>query len=149
MGLCLCIQHYHQRVILKLCNQLTASPDYIFFSYHKNHGNFILVQEVPKKIVPVHKKGSKTEIENYRPVANLCSASNIFERLILNRIAKLEILNKIDITGNGQHGFKKGRGTVTAGLLLQSLISRSLDDDEYVAMASLDLSAAFDVVNSL
>ena len=30
---------------------------------------------------------------------------------------------------------------------LQSLIARALDDDEFVAMASLDLSAAFDVVN--
>ena len=37
------------------------------------------------KIVPVHKKGSKSEIENYRPVANLCSASKIFERLILQQ----------------------------------------------------------------
>ena len=52
-----------------------------------------------------------------------------------------------NITGNGQHGFKKNRGTATAGLLLQSMISRALDDNEYVAMASLDLSAAFDVVN--
>ena len=99
------------------------------------------------KIIPVHKKGNKCVIENYRPVANLCSSSKIFEKLILNRISQLEIINKVDITGNGQHGFKKNRGTATAGLLLQSLISRSLDDDEYVAMAGLDLSAAFDVVN--
>ena len=28
-------------------------------------------------------------IENYRPVANLCSASKVFERLILNRINQL------------------------------------------------------------
>ena len=35
------------------------------------------------KITPIHKKGSKSMIENYRPVANLCSASKIFERLIL------------------------------------------------------------------
>ena len=30
---------------------------------------------------------------------------------------------------------------------LQSIISRALDDDNYVAMASIDLSAAFDIVN--
>ena len=56
------------------------------------------------KIVPVHKKGSKQLIENYRPVANLCCASKIFERLILNRIAQIEELNNVDITGNQQHG---------------------------------------------
>ena len=47
------------------------------------------------KIVPVYKKGNKMAIENYRPVANLCIASKIFERLILNRIGQLEIINKI------------------------------------------------------
>ena len=74
-------------------------------------------------------------IENYRPVANLCSASKIFERLILNRINQLELCGKTDITGKGQHGFKKNRGTLSAGLLLQSMVSRALEDDNYVAMA--------------
>ena len=39
------------------------------------------------KIIPIFKKGNRTEIENYRHIANLCSASKIFERLILLRIA--------------------------------------------------------------
>ena len=47
------------------------------------------------KIIPVHKKGSKSMIENYRPVANLCSASKIFERLILNRILQLEQMGNV------------------------------------------------------
>ena len=34
-----------------------------------------------------------------------------------------------------------------AGLLLQSMIARALDEDCYVALASIDLSAAFDVVD--
>ena len=49
------------------------------------------------KIVPVHKKGNKMAIENYRPVANLCSSSKIFERLILNRISQLEIVGYINL----------------------------------------------------
>ena len=99
------------------------------------------------KIIPVHKSGSKLMIENYRPVANLCSTSKIFERLILNRISQLELINDVDLSGRGQHGFKKGKCTATAGLLLQSMIARALDGGEFVAVASLDLSAAFDVVN--
>ena len=51
------------------------------------------------KIIPVHKKGSKHVIENYRPVANLCCASKIFERLILNRINQLESSGGIYLTG--------------------------------------------------
>ena len=99
------------------------------------------------KITPIHKKGSKNQIENYRPVAGLCSASKIFERLILNRITDLEFLNEVNIAGKQQHGFVKNKSTATAGLKLQSIIARALDNNKYVLMASLDLSAAFDIVN--
>ena len=37
-------------------------------------------------IRPVHKKGQKNDILKYHPVANLCSGSKVFERLILQRI---------------------------------------------------------------
>ena len=52
------------------------------------------------KIIPTFKKGSKIEIENYRPIANLCSASKVFEKLILKQIQYLESKNKLDLTGN-------------------------------------------------
>ena len=42
---------------------------------------------------------------------------------------------------------KKNKSTTTLSLQIQSLIARALDDDNYVLMASVDLSAAFDVVN--
>ena len=61
------------------------------------------------KIIPIFKKGSKLEIENYRPIANLCSASKIFEKLILKQIEYLENTNKLDLTGKNQHGFKKNK----------------------------------------
>ena len=59
----------------------------------------------------------------------------------------MEWATKTDITGNQQHGLKKVQGTATGGLLLQSLVARALDDDCFVAMASVDLSAAFDAVD--
>ena len=99
------------------------------------------------KIIPIHKKGQMKNVENYRPIANLCSCSKIFEKLILQRIRKLEFDNKIDLTGKSQHGFKPKHSTLTAGLKLQTLITRAVDEDMYALMASLDLSAAFDVVN--
>ena len=70
-------------------------------------------------------------IENYRPVANLCCVSKIFEKLILKRIQDLESISGITVGGNQQHGFAKSKSTVTAGLILQSLIARALDDDCY------------------
>ena len=99
------------------------------------------------KIIPVLKKGSPCEISNYRPIANLCSTSKIFEKLILQRLHQIESQNFIDLTNKSQHGFKKNRSTNSAQLILQSVLARSLDDNNYALMASLDLSAAFDLVN--
>ena len=97
------------------------------------------------KIIPIFKKGSKVQIENYRPIANLCSASKIFEKLILKQIHYLESKNKLDLTGKQQHGFKRKKSTATAGALLQSLIARAADENCFVVMASLNLSMAFDL----
>ena len=99
------------------------------------------------KITPIFKKGNKNKIENYHPISNLCSTSKIFEKLILLRLLKLEKFKGIDLTGKSQHGFKSGHSTCTAGLKLQSMIARALDGGEYALMATLDLSAAFDVVD--
>ena len=60
---------------------------------------------------------------------------------------KIELISNVDLSGKQQHGFKRNRSTATLGLQLQSLIARALDDDNYALMASIDLSAAFDVVN--
>ena len=42
------------------------------------------------KITPVHKQGDKNNIANYRPVANLCAVTKIYERLILQKIHEIE-----------------------------------------------------------
>ena len=104
-------------------------------------------QWIVSKIIPIFKKGDKTKIENYRPISNLCCASKIFEKLIMKRIEMIEMQKNVDFTGNSQHGFKKHRSTATAGLTVQSLLARALDNNDYACMSSLDLSAAFDVVN--
>ena len=115
--------------------------------YKIYHQKIIPEQWSIAKIIPVFKKGSKTEIENYRPIANQCSISKIFEKLILKQINYLESVNKLNFSGKQQHVFQKNKSTGTAGLLLQSLIAHATDNNNYVLMASLDLSAAFDLVN--
>ena len=44
------------------------------------------------------------------------------------RIYELEIVNGVIVGGKQQHGFMKNKSTVTAGLVLQSLISLAVDD---------------------
>ncbi len=77
----------------------------------------------------------------------MCSTSKIFQKLILKRILEIQETNECDLTVENQHRFKRGRSTSTITLDLQSLIARVLDNYEYVLLASLDLSLAFDVVD--
>ena len=95
------------------------------------------------RIIPLHKKGSQKDISNYRPISNLCTMSKFFEKLILQQLLNIAKANNVDITGETQHGFKADRSTVTAGAAIQSLIARSIDDDKYFVLTSLDLSEGF------
>ena len=132
--------------ILKEGAQILAKPLTVLF------GRIYETKEIPEqwkisKIIPLHKKGKKEDVSNYRPISNLCSISKVYEKLIQKRFEDIEKENNVDLTGREQHGFKKNRSTVTATLTLQSIISRGLDRNDYAAMSSLDLSAAFDLVN--
>ena len=66
-------------------------------------------------------------VENYRPISNLCSSSKIFEKLILKRILEIQDDQNVDITGNSQHGFKKNRSTASLSLTIQTIISQALE----------------------
>ena len=134
-----------QRILVEGCASLLPPLSILFQKIYLQKQ--LPEQWLTSKIIPIHKRGDKSKIENYRPISNLCSASKIFEKLILKRIHQIQEDFNIDLTGNAQHGFKKNKSTSTAGLTIQSLLSRALDKNNYAIMASLDLSAAFDVVN--
>ncbi len=69
-------------------------------------------------------------------------------QVLLSAIKK-EIQNQSgnDLTGVEQNGFKRKCGSSTLPVALQFIIARALDNDEYVALASLDLNLTFDMVN--
>ena len=134
-----------QRILNEGCELLLPPVRKLFELIYEQ--KTIPQQWLISKIIPIHKKGPKTHIENYRPIANLCAMTKVFEQLIINRISEIEKTNSVDITGKSQHGFKRGRSTATAGLTIQSLLSHALDQNKYALMSSIDLSAAFDVVN--
>jgi hypothetical protein len=134
-----------QRILVDGFDALDQSLCHLFNQIYEQ--KTIPEQWLISKVIPIFKKGDPKNVENYRPISNLCSTSKLFEKLILLRIQEIELNSKIDLTGKSQHGFKKKHSTNTAGLTIQSLIARALDGDNYALMASLDLSSAFDVVN--
>ena len=90
-----------QRILVDGMNQLIGPMSTLFEKIYNQKK--IPEQWLMSIVTPVFKKGKKDEISNYRPVANLCSSSKIFERLILNRINEIESEEEVDLTGIDQH----------------------------------------------
>jgi hypothetical protein len=93
-------------------------------------------------IIPLHKTGQKTNVKNYRPIANLVSSSKVFEKIILEKLNSFHD----NIEGQTQHGFRKNRSTLTALLEIQHEISSALDKNLLVSTYSIDMTAAFDLL---
>jgi len=95
------------------------------------------------RIVPVHKKGDRKLLNNYRPVSNISSLSKAFERCM---VAKLLKIDHDVLFGSNQHAYRPGSSTITACLTIQDFISSCLDKNKCVLMYSIDLTSAFDLL---
>ena len=97
------------------------------------------------RITPIHKKGSKLLVNNYRPVCNLSPFSKIFERIVYNRM--LEYIQKFNVFSKTQFGFRKEMGTETALVEFTDFIHKGLSKRSNVGAIFMDLSKAFDVMD--
>lgn len=97
------------------------------------------------KIIPLHKKGKKTEVKNYRPIALLNNFSKIFERIIYERV--IHFLESENLLSNYQNGFRRKKSTVRAVYQALDKILNSLNKERDRVAVCLDLSKAFDSVD--
>jgi hypothetical protein len=97
------------------------------------------------KVIPLHKKNSKTEISNYRPISLLNVFSKIFEKAIATRI--VNHFEKNNYLCSQQFGFRQNRNTVAAITELVLQVIRSLNQNRNCAGIFCDLSKAFDCMN--
>ena len=96
------------------------------------------------KIVPVHKKKSKTDPANYRPIALLSLISKVMERYLVLSLTKF--LSGKDLLSNSQFGFRPGHSTIHPLLVLHHRINELLDKQQEGRVVALDISGAFDCV---
>ncbi|XP_059045113.1 uncharacterized protein LOC131840914 [Achroia grisella] len=96
-------------------------------------------------IVPIHKKGTKINVENYRGISILNTVSNLFERLVLDFI--YPVIHKY--LPDSQHGFLKKRSTVTNLTCFSNYILTNMDKGGQVDVIYTDFEKAFDRVDHL
>ena len=95
-------------------------------------------------VVPVHKKGDKQSLKNYRPISLLPTCGKVFERLICNKMFEYFIEN--DLISHNQSGFKPGDSCINQLLSITNEIYKSFDEDCETRGVFLDISKAFDKV---
>jgi len=97
-----------------------AFPDETLQMFNEAASNGIPTDWRVARVLPLLKKGSSLDINNYRPISNLISFAKIYEKLVLEQIEH----ETLDLEGHWQHGFRRHHSTLTACLHLQSCIYR-------------------------
>ena len=96
-------------------------------------------------VVPLHKKGDRACVRNYRPVTLTSHVIKIFERVMRRHM--VEYFEKNGLFSKRQHGFRAGRSTLTQLLGYFDWVMKALCDGHDTHTIFLDYSRAFDKVD--
>ena len=97
------------------------------------------------KVIPIFKKGSHSELGNYRRISLLKIFGKILEHIASARINSY--FTKYNLFYDLQFGFRAKHSTNLALINTVDDILNSLDKNNYVAGIFFDLSKAFDSIN--
>ena len=95
-------------------------------------------------IVPIYKKGDKTNPDNYRGITLLSCLGKLFTSIINDRITKFVENNSI--LSEVQAGFRKGFSTTEQYFNLKCLIDSIMNSKKKLFCAFIDFKIAFDMV---
>lgn len=94
-------------------------------------------------ITPIHKKGSKTDVTNYRPISKLCLIAKLFEKVIHAQLYAA-LRNSFN---DYQHGFVRGRSTVSNLVILEDYITDNMCRGKQIDVVYTDYSKCFDRID--
>lgn len=96
-------------------------------------------------VLPIHKGGDPSNVQNYRPISMLPFFSKVFERLLYNRL--YDFLSQRGVIADSQFGFRKKFSTEMALAFATDRITNEIDKGNCVVGLFLDLKKAFDTVH--
>ena len=97
------------------------------------------------KIVPLHKKGDRKEMKNFRPLSLLSVSGMILEKVIALQIE--EYFEKNNLLGSFQFGYRRGKNSTSELLTLFDQLLEAKQLKKEIMVVLYDLSAAFDTVS--
>lgn len=90
--------------------------------------------------IPLHKKGSRKDPNNYRGISLINSVAKLFTKIISTKITTNACINE------EQQGFRANRSTIDAIFILRQIVEKSIEYAKPVFMCFVDLSKAFDMI---
>lgn len=96
-------------------------------------------------IIPLHKKGPKSDPNNYRGITLLSCIGKLFTALLNKRLN--DFMENNNLLGLEQAGFRSGFSTIDHIFTLNSLIELYTQNNKRLYCAFVDYSKAFDLVD--
>lgn len=130
--------------VLKECSAALARPVTNLFRLIFNTGKQPDSWKVTR-VVPVHKRSSKSKARNYRPVSLLAVLSKVFESIVNHQL--VSSLEKHTLLSSHQFGFRRGLGTSDLLTALHHQWATAAGLESTVRMLAVDIAGAFDRVS--
>jgi hypothetical protein len=104
-------------------------------------------EELPEEwkesvIVPIYKKGDKTDCSNYRGISLLPTTYKILSKILLSRLTPYAE----EIIGVHQCGFRRNRSTTDHIFSIRQILEKKWEYNEAVHQLFIDLNKAYDSV---
>ena len=129
--------------MLKRCGDSICKPLELIFKTCLRNGRFPLEWK-KANVVPIHKKGDKQTIKNFRPVSLLSISGKIFECLLYDTM--FDFFSKNNLLSPNLSGFRLGDSCINQLLSVNHEILSAFDMGLKVCGIFLDISKAFDKV---
>ncbi len=127
---------------VKMCAFSLSFPLKIIFNKSLHLGIFPEAWKI-SDVVPIHKSGSKSQVNNYRGISILPALSKLFDSIVTDRLyscIKGTIIKE-------QHGFMAGKSTKTNLTIFTDYLFKNVENGYAVDCIYTDIKKAFDRVN--
>ena len=129
--------------LLRECSKSLAKPLKILFTKSMDKSK-IPTSWKRANVTPIHKKGSKQEITNYRPISLTSVISKVMERIIRDKI--ITFMETNNLFSIDQHGFRQGKSCTTQLIEVMDDWTELVDNNKNIDVIYLDFQKAFDTV---
>ena len=129
-------------ILLKKCSVELLKPLHRIFNLSLESGVFPTVWK-DAFMYPVHKKGDKRNVDNYRGISAINAVAKLFELVVLDPM----FFHSKQYISDTQHGFMPKRSTTSNLLVFTSYVIDALAAGYQVDAVYTDLTAAFDRIN--